>query len=144
MKDKYYAKPLQFDVLFEKEELPKIDLGESISQHIELIIFSHLGEHSFDRAYGCKIWEYDFELIVSATVWEEKFQKAILEAVSRSEKRLTAISVEVQLSEIERVYPVKKIIEVKKKLMIDIRAILLLTGEKFFFTTDLFLSPISG
>jgi len=143
MNDSFYNKPFRFGAVLAGGELSQADLGRSISNHIELIIFTRYGEHRYNENFGCEIWDLDFELIVSEALWEEKFRKSLLKSIIDNEARLYDVSVEVRITEVENVYPLRKITEIKKKVDITVRANIKLTGEKYFFNTALFLSPLS-
>jgi len=80
---------------------------------------------------------------VSESLWEEKFRKSLLKSISDYEFRIYKIEVEVRITEVENVYPLRKITEIKKKVDIIVRALIKTTGEKYFFSTALFLSPLS-
>ena len=143
MPDLLYNKPLKFAQLFSNKELATTSQGKSISQQIELLIFTRFGEHRHDHNFGCEIWDLDFELIVSESLWEEKFRKSLLKSITDYEFRIDHIAVEVRITEVENVYPLRKITEIKKKVDITVRAQIKTTGEKYFFNTALFLSPLS-
>jgi len=143
MSENFYNKPFRFKSLFSGIGLQPTDLGRSISHHIELIIFTRYGEHRFRNDFGCEIWDLDFELIVSESIWEEKFRKSLLKSITDYEFRIYNTSVEVRITEVENVYPLRKITEIKKKVDISVRALIKTTGEKYFFNTALFLSPLS-
>lgn len=143
MSENFYSKPFKLQSVLSGSELQTSDLGKSISNHIELIIFTRYGEHRHNPDFGCEIWDLDFELIVSESLWEEKFRKSLLKSITEYEKRIYSAAVEVKISEVENVYPLRKITEVKKKVDISVRAKLKITGEKYFFNTALFLSPLS-
>jgi phage baseplate assembly protein W len=143
MSENFYNKPFRFKSLFSGTDFQPTDLGRSISNHIELIIFTRYGEHRFRNNFGCEIWDLDFELIVSESIWEEKFRKSLLKSITDYEFRIYNTSVEVRITEVENVYPLRKITEIKKKVDISVRALIKTTGEKYFFNTALFLSPLS-
>ncbi len=143
MSENFFNKPFRFNSVFSGTGLQATDLGKSISNHIELIIFTRYGEHRFRSDFGCEIWDLDFELIVSESLWEEKFRKSLLKSISDYEFRIYKIEVEVRITEVENVYPLRKITEIKKKVDIIVRALIKTTGEKYFFSTALFLSPLS-
>ena len=75
MKQKYYKLPVRLEKLFEGDirQLERCSELESIDQHIELLLTTCPGEHRFDPKYGCRIWELDFERIVSTEQWKELF-----------------------------------------------------------------------
>jgi phage baseplate assembly protein W len=143
MSENFYNKPFRFKSVFSGVGLQPTDLGKSISNHLELIIFTRFGEHRFHNDFGCEIWDLDFELIVSESIWEEKFRKSLLKSITDYEFRIYNTEVEVRITEVENVYPLRKITEIKKKVDISVRALIKTTGEKYFFNTALFLSPLS-
>lgn len=143
MSDHFYSKPFRFNAILTGSDLQSTDMGRSISNHIELIIFTRFGEHRHNVNFGCEIWDLDFELIVSESLWEEKFRKSLLKSITDYETRIYNIDVEVKITEVENVYPLRKITEIKKKVDITIRGLIKVTGEKYYFNTALFLSPLS-
>ncbi|TCD07625.1 hypothetical protein EZ449_13900 [Pedobacter frigidisoli] len=143
MSDKFFNKPFRLSSLFSGNGIQSTDLGKSISNHIELIIFTRYGEHRYQQNFGCEIWDLDFELIVSESIWEEKFRKSLLKSITDHELRIYNMSVDIHIAEVENVYPMRKITEIKKKVDISVRALIKATGEKYFFNTALFLSPLS-
>ncbi|ARS42205.1 hypothetical protein CA265_22115 [Sphingobacteriaceae bacterium GW460-11-11-14-LB5] len=143
MSENFFNKPFRFNSIFSGAGLQATNLGKSISNHIELIIFTRFGEHRFHRDFGCEIWDLDFELIVSESIWEEKFRKSLLKSIIDYEFRIYNTEVEVRITEVENVYPLRKITEIKKKVDISVSALIKTTGEKYFFNTALFLSPLS-
>jgi len=139
----YLDKPLQLNLPVENQRLKESDLGKSISNYLELIIFTRKGEHRFNRDFGCAIWDLDFELIVSESLWEEKFRKSLLESITRYEWRITQVAVKVNISEVETFFPKRKVAEIKKRVMIYVEGKMVETGERYAFSTSLFLSPLS-
>jgi|SRR5690606_11298768 len=139
-----YKKPLSFKRLVAGKGLETTDVGYSVSQHIELLIFTHFGEHRFNRQYGCSIWELDFELIISDWKWEEKFKQSLLTAIRLEEPRIYNVDVQVDLSEAARASFGSGVTEVKKRVSIYVKGLIIETGEAYQFSTDLFLGPLSG
>ncbi|MET4080724.1 phage baseplate assembly protein W [Pedobacter sp. UYP30] len=144
MANPLYKKPLQIKRLMQGADLEHQDLGISISQFIELIIFTRYGEHRYLRDFGCEIWDLDFELIVSESMWEEKLRQSLLRSIKKFEKRIYNVSVDINISEVNKFYPMKNLSEIKKKVEIAINATIHQTGESYFFSTSLFLSPLSA
>jgi len=143
MSDNFYQKPFRFNQVFNHADLQETDLGRSISNHLELIIFTRYGENRYNHDFGCEIWDLDFELIVSESIWEEKFRKSLLKSITDYESRMYDVDVEVRITEVEQIYPLRKITEIKKKVDITVRGLLNNTAEKYYFNTALFLSPLS-
>jgi phage baseplate assembly protein W len=143
MSSPFYKYPLALSRIFENNELTKCVLGESISQNIQLIITSAHGEHRYNEQFGCKIWDMDFELVMSQRIWEEKLRQSLLAGITEFEKRIEKITIEVQISEVESFQPIRKYVSVKRKVDIIVRGIIVETGEKYNFHTDLYLSPVA-
>lgn len=144
MADLLYRKPFRLKNILENKDLLETDLGNSISQNIELIIFTRYGEHRHNNNFGCEIWDLDFELIVSETIWEEKFRQSLLRSITSYETRLYNVEIEISMSEVEKTFSVRNVTEVKKKVDISIWGKINITGEKYHFNTGLFLSPLSS
>lgn len=144
MSDFLYNKPFRLKNILENKDLADADLGKSISQNIELIIFTRYGEHRHNRKFGCEIWDLDFELIVSETIWEEKFRQSLLKSITNYETRLYQVEIEIKMTEVEKIFSVRNVTEIKKKVDISIWGKMNITGEKYYFNTGLFLSPLSS
>lgn len=144
MSDFLYNKPFRLKNILDNKDLTEADLGKSISQNIELIIFTRYGEHRHNRNFGCEIWDLDFELIVSETTWEEKFRQSLLRSITEYERRLYQVEVEINMTEVEKKFSIRNVTEIKKKVDISIWGKMNITGEKYYFNTGLFLSPLSS
>ena len=127
----YYKIPLQLTEVLEGRELPLSDLESSITKNLQLIITTRFGEQRSDPTFGCEIWELDFELIVSARLWEEKLRQSLLKSITVHEMRINGVEIAVGITDIEKYNMLKQFTEIKK------------TGEPFTFHTNLFLSPLS-
>ncbi len=143
MSSVYYKIPLQLGSVMQGNELPTCDLAQSITKNLQLIIMTRFGEHRSNPEFGCEIWELDFELIISESIWEEKLRQSLLKSIASHENRLTNIDIQVNINEIERFHLLKKRPEVKKRVTIKLMAVIQKTGEPFTFDTSLFLSPLS-
>jgi len=139
-----YKKPFALKKLFSGQDLDKQDVGASISQYIELIIFTRYGEHRFKPDFGCEIWDLDFELIISESMWEEKLRQSLLRSITRYEQRIYDVSINVHIKEVNKFYPLRNVSEIKKKVEIIVSGKMQQTGENYVFTTSLFLSPLSA
>lgn len=139
----FYKYPLSLSTIFESKDMMRCGLGESISQNIQLIITSSHGEHRYNDRFGCKIWDMDFELAMSLGMWEEQLRQSLHLGVTEFEKRIEQVQIEVKISEVEDFQPIRKYIAIKRKVDILVKAIIVETGEKYNFHTDLFLSPVT-
>jgi len=144
MNTEFYKYPLDFKRIFQQRDLLKCSVGEAISQNLHLIILSHNGEHRYNPSLGCEIWDLDFDLIMSLRVWEEKLRNSLLYAIGENEKMVEQVEVGVAVSEVESSSNSNLNISIKRQVDITIQAILKATGEKYYFSIQLFLSPISS
>lgn len=76
-------------------------------------------------------------------MWEETFIASLNKLLGRYEKRIINAVVKVHTSYVERTYKNKNFTEIKKKAVIGINAKLRESGERFSFSTEIFLSPMS-
>lgn len=139
----YYKIPLQLSTVTEGAELPTCDLVQSVTKNLELIIMTRFGEHRSDPSFGCEIWDLDFELIVSAGLWEEKLRLSLLRSVKTHEHRLSNVDVMVAITEMEKFNAFKQSTEIKKRVNLTVSGVIHKTGESFSFRTHMFLSPLS-
>jgi len=144
MNNFFYKKPFELINIVTNGSSRKITLGESISQNLELLIVTKYGEHRHSKDFGCKIWDLDFELIVSERLWEDMFRKSLLKAVEKYERRIYQVEAEIKISEVEKTFFEKKVTEIKKHVEIAVSGKIKTTGERFSFNTALFLSPLSN
>jgi len=139
-----YKKPFKLSKIFNGQDIDKQDVGASISQYIELIIFTRYGEHRFKPDFGCEIWDLDFELIISESMWEEKLRQSLLRSITQYETRIYDVDINVNIKEVNKFYPLRNVSEIKKKVEIVVSGKMQQTGENYVFTTSLFLSPLSA
>ncbi|MBS1590302.1 MAG: GPW/gp25 family protein [Bacteroidetes bacterium] len=135
--------PLNLSRVLEGNELTTLDLQDSIMQSLRLILTTRFGEHKYDLSYGCEIWDLDFELIVSESMWEEKLRMSILSSIRAHEKRLANISIDLSISEVPFSHYSHRNAQIKKQVDIVIKSLIVKTGEPFVFQTKLFLSPLT-
>jgi phage baseplate assembly protein W len=145
MEHSFYKLPVRFHTVSEGSvlETGKCSELESIDQSIELILTTCPGEHKFNRNFGCRIWDMDFELVFSRKKWEETFTEHILNAVCDFEKRLKDVEVSLNIEEAAREDLVMKSAAIKKKVSVFIAARLVSTDEVCKFKYVLYLSPLS-
>jgi phage baseplate assembly protein W len=139
-----YKKPFRLGRIFQGHDMDNQDLGASISQYIELIIYTRYGEHRYTPDFGCEIWDLDFELIVSESMWEEKLRQSLLNSITKYEQRIYNVQIEVKINEVNKFYPLRNVSEIKKRVEIVIKGTVQQTGEHYYFSTALYLSPLSA
>lgn len=137
----YYQVPLDFKRFFEKKELKKLSVRDSISQFISVIITTHFEEYTYDEAFGSEIWETDFDLLVNANVLKERIKCSLTDQIGTYEKRLGEIDLNVEL--MESVSHTSHKVRLKKYLYITINGTIIKTDEPFRFTGNYYLAPLS-
>lgn len=144
MADVYYSPPLVFSQIFNKKEIPRIGIYESITHNLHLILITEHGENRFDPTYGCTIWDEDFENVYSNNAWQEKINRDIKAILTKHEPRLTGVEVTATISE-ESFPPssANPAYRVKRRVDVKISARLTLTDEIYVYTQKLYVSPIS-
>ncbi len=143
---KYYKLPLRLSKVIhnEEEQLEGCSLMESIDQHLELLITTCPGEHSFDRMYGTQIWELDFERVSSKAKWEEQFANYIQESVIKYEKRLSEVKVKVHVKEIVHDDQLLDSVTIRKRADIYVFGVVTESDQKCGFNYALYLGPLSN
>ncbi|QLG46845.1 GPW/gp25 family protein [Costertonia aggregata] len=137
----YYKAPFDFKRFFEKKELQKISLQESISQFISVIITTYFQEYTFDDDFGSEIWESDFDLLVNTNVLKERIKKSLKEQIDTYEKRLAKVNLDIDLR--ENISESSKKVRLKKFLKIVITGVIVKTDEPYSFVGDYYLAPLS-
>ena len=142
----HYKFPLDFVRVFETNirNLSKCNEKESIDQNIELIITTCPGEHKYDPEFGCRIWDLDFERVVSKSIWEEQFNKHIDDAIKKYEPRVCNVESSIRFFDIKKEYIYSGATSIRKKVDIQIDAVIIRTGIKCCFYYSLYLGPLSS
>lgn len=144
MNNEFYKFPLELNKISNCEKLYKCGIGESISQTIQLIIYSYNGEHRNNSSLGCKIWDLDFDLIMSVRIWEEKLRSSLMNSIIENIISIEKIDIDVKVSEVETIFSDTSYSAIKRQVDIYLNAVLKQTGERYHFHTSLYLSPISN
>lgn len=141
----YYKLPIKFDSVFDEDARGMENCSEiaSIDQYIELLLTSCPGEHRFNKNFGCQIWDMDFERVVSRQKWIDDFTLHIFNAVSRFEKRLKDISVNISIRDVKREDYTLQTTAIKKEVIVFIDSRLVSNNEPCKFKYALYLGPLS-
>ena len=137
----YYQIPFDFNRFFEKKELKKLTLRDSISQFISLIITTYFEEYTYDENFGSEIWETDFDLLVNANLLKERIKNSLKNQIHSYEKRLDNLDLNVEL--MESLSEQSQKVRLKKYLYITVTGTIIKTDEPFRFTGDYYLAPLS-
>lgn len=93
--------------------------------------------------YNHRIWELDFERIVSTEQWKELFTGYVMQAISTYEKRISDITLSVNLQEVVR----EEVLDnrmIRKRVDITVLATLNSTGAPCGFGYKLYMGPLSN
>lgn len=142
MRWKYYALPLEPELLMQKKEHPGRTLKQSVADHLHLIVTTAFGEMQSDADFGNSIWEHDFDNLTTRTKQQEWMKQSLILAIKKHEKRIDGVKVEVMVKQEEvAVLLVER--RVKKRLDIYVTARLTATSEDIVFRDSFFVSPLS-
>ncbi|WP_343688157.1 GPW/gp25 family protein [Chitinophaga sp.] len=141
MKQQYYKLPMDFSKILQKQDLPDVNLEESVAQHIQLLITTVLGENKDDPQYGCQLWDNDFDIRASNNEVKEQVELSIRASINRYEKRLTQTRVVAQISQEELMGVSAK--KVKKKIKVTVTGVLARNKTDFLYSSFFYVSPLS-
>lgn len=145
MDAQYYKLPIKFDSVFNEDgkKMPVCSEVESIDQYIELLLTTCPGEHKFDKRFGCRIWDMDFERVVSRKNWEDDFTAHVQEAIQTFEKRLKDVSVSIDIKDVARQDYTLQTTAIKKEVKVFVASRLVSNNEYCKFRYALYLGPLS-
>jgi hypothetical protein len=140
-----YKIPMNFNEFFNTRRFQQCTIQESIASYVHLLVITTYEEFEFDPAFGCDIWDFEFEHQQSTRIWVEQLGRKIREILEKYESRLTNIHVKAAITQVE--FEHKEGINVskrlKKKLHLQLTARLSSTNESFRFEDNILLSPFS-
>ncbi|WP_338794238.1 GPW/gp25 family protein (plasmid) [Bernardetia sp. Wsw4-3y2] len=142
MQGTFYKTPLDFSKIFQKQELPKSSIEDSIAQYINIVATSSFGECKFDESFGSKFWETDFDLLVDYSILKNRIAQDLTDSISKHETRLKLTEVIVQIREGSIDSPSASM-RMKKKVLIQIKGFIIKTDRPFQFQGFFFLGPLS-
>ena len=142
MSIKYYNLPLNTRTLINRGLHETCSLNQSISHHIHLINTSYFGECTFDDTFGCNIWIIDFDNLKTSNKLKSLIQTSLNESLTRHEKRLHSIEVNVRMKQ-EELTGLEDSNRIKKRLDIRIKAKVKKTNEAFSYVEYFYIGPLS-
>lgn len=140
MEEQNYALPLALDRIVMKQMLAKCPDREAIHQHLYLLMVTHFDETRFDENYGCALWEHDFS-ILSQIKWKDLIRESLEVSISKFERRITQTKVRVEIEELEVMSKTNNY--VRKRIGVEVKAVIRRTNEPFIFFERIFISPMS-
>ena len=139
MSASYYCLPLDLAGILERRQLPRCSVQESIAQHLYLMMTTTFGESRYEPAFGCQVWEQDFEAMTTMR-WKDEVQHSVEQAIRAYEPRLVRARAQVTVTDFE----LKNVNQrIRKRLEISVTAALHRTDEPFTFQASLFVAPLS-
>ncbi|MET4075061.1 GPW/gp25 family protein [Hymenobacter sp. UYCo722] len=139
MGNTYYQLPLDLAGIVERQQLVRCSLQESIAQHLYLMLTTYFGESRYEPAFGCQVWEQDFEAMTTMR-WKDTVQRSVEEAIRNFEPRLVHPRAQIAVSDFESKNVGQ---QVRKRLEVVVTAALHRTDEPFTFQASLFIAPLS-
>lgn len=145
MKQGYYKLPLNIGRFFTEEggRLEQYGELESIDRFLDLLLITCQGEHAFNQSFGTKIWDFDFENVVSKTAWEERFVRYIKQAVEDNEKRLKDVDVQIHIRDVLREESYMNSVTIHKRVDVVITGVVLSSNKRHGFRYVLYMGPLS-
>ncbi|WDF45921.1 GPW/gp25 family protein [Chryseobacterium sp. KACC 21268] len=131
------------NMMISNGQIETCDMAESIAQNIMLLIVTKKGENRYDENYGNDVWNVEFDNGVTPAMWENLFVTSLQRQLAEYEPRIVNAVVQANITYVEHSYATRGFSEVKKKVRVGINAKMESTGERFNFSTELFLSPMS-
>ena len=142
MTNEFYQIPINFETILERKEIKRINLKNSISQYIRLIISTHFGEFESDKDFGCLIWEDEFNLNSNHMAYKESLKLFLKDLIGKYENRLKNINVDIDfLQVIKENSENRKVI--RTRVDINILASIALTNAGFNLLHSFYISPYS-
>lgn len=133
--------PLDLGKVMRQEEHPKCSLIESVKHHLHLLVTTAFGEFPEDPAFGCGIWEFDFDNLTSAHKLREYIRESLQASVLQHEQRVGNLRVTIGLRQEE--VPEQESSRVKKRIDVTIAGVLVSTNEPFVYRDSFFVGPLS-
>jgi len=137
----YLKLPVQFGGFFEKKKLATCSLLDSVYRNLHLLITTMPGENKMDDSFGSEFWENDYDIHLSNDSRKEIVISSLKKQIQLYEKRITDISVDVnvRLSNIN----LKGVEIQRRKLEITINGKMVRSMEPFTFQTGFFIGPLT-
>lgn len=137
----YLKLPLKFASFFERRRLDTCTLQQSVMRNLHLLITTGQGENKQDAAYGSVFWDHDYDIHLSNDARREMVIGSLQRQIAAYEKRLTAVTVDVQVKQI----PVNESgnVRLRRRIEIIIQGRLARSNEPFHFATGFFIGPMA-
>jgi len=138
--DQFLKLPLKFKSFFADGRIDRCTIKESVARNLHLLITTMQGENLQNDNYGSKFWDDDYDIHLSSDDRKEKIKSAIKDQIARFELRLEQVDIDVNIKQSE-VYR-QQGAQLRYRLEIIIRGLLVRTKEPFVFKTGFFIGPL--
>ncbi len=135
----YLKLPLKFNQFFQSGRIGRCSLKDSISRNLHLLITTFSGENNQDPNYGSSFWDYDYNIHISSEERRELVRSSLLQQVDSYEKRLTDVSVQVEVRQTE--LSSKGTQHLRYRLEIRVFGKIAISNEPYQFATAFFIGP---
>lgn len=138
--DQFLKLPLKFKSFFNDGRIDRCTIKESIARNLHLLITTMQGENLQNDYYGSKFWDDDYDIHLSSDDRKEKIKNSIKEQIDKFELRLEQVEIEANIkqSEVFR----QQGSQLRYRLELIVRGLLVRTKEPFVFKTGFFLGPL--
>ncbi|MBN1820502.1 MAG: GPW/gp25 family protein [Prolixibacteraceae bacterium] len=140
--EEYLDIPLQLKEIKDQKDARRIDMKKSIHNIIHLVTVTAYNEVRHAPDFGTEIWKYDFENIYNTHLLKDELKKSIHKSIRNNEKRLSNISINLQIEQVE----LSKIVKnrrVKTQINMIINGTINKTNEPFEHHETFFIGPLS-
>jgi predicted component of type VI protein secretion system len=137
----YLKLPIRFEQFFDKRKLDTCAIKESILRNLHLLITTGIGENKQDLMYGAGYWDHDYNVHMTNDDRREAVIRSLKKQVSNYEKRLTNVSVEVNVKQTEYNGGTGK--QLRRRIEIIISGFIARNNEPLRFQTGFFIGPLS-
>lgn len=134
--------PIKFQNITQKKELRRIDIKKSIQNMVHLIVITAYNEVKHDPMFGCEIWNSDFENIYNPQFFREDIKKSVLESLKNNEKRLSKVTVDLQIEQVETISIIKNR-RIKTRIKLIVNGVIDKTNEQFLHQEMFYIGPLS-
>ncbi|MET7030320.1 GPW/gp25 family protein [Sediminicola luteus] len=140
MANEYLQIPIRTDLITRQQELKRCSLNDSVANMFRLISITHFGECKQDDSFGNELWEFDFETVYNMQAFKERLSQSLQNTVTRHEKRLSNIKVNVAIEQVLTTIYKKRI---RQRIQISLEGTIRKTNEPFKHQELFFMGPLS-
>jgi predicted component of type VI protein secretion system len=138
--EQFLKLPLRFKSFFAEGRIDRVPIKDSIARNLHLLITTMQGENLQNDQYGSEFWDDDYDIHLNSDERKEKIKRTLKDQIARFEMRLEQVDIEVNVrqSEVFR----QQGSQLRYRLEIIIRGLLVRTKEPFTFKTGFFIGPL--